>query len=138
MATGRPKGANTVLLFAACALVALGGCSSADPTAEYPDYVSSASVTGDTTLPVGPRNNGVYLSINDEPLPSLDQLTEAERQALTLQMRQLDRDLQTGRITTARYNERLAFLRSLAKNHAPDMISQIERDAARDRAVTAN
>lgn len=72
------------------------------------------------------RNTGTFPNINDERAPALQPLSPEERQAMIARMEELGREHAAGRISTADYQARMAYLRRLAQSHSREMLNRIE------------
>ncbi|MEM9573616.1 MAG: hypothetical protein AAF870_00125 [Pseudomonadota bacterium] len=101
-----------------------------EPAAVAPSNAPS-STSGDIygALPVGPRDTGTYPDIRSDPVPRLSNGTSADVEALSGQMQALADAHAAGRISTESYNQRLAYLQRLARNHSSDMLEQIGEPA---------
>ncbi len=93
--------------------------------------VAPASTSTDLygSLPKGPRNTGTYPEMGVDPVSRLAPVSQAELDALTAQMQALAADHEAGRISTAVYQQRLAYLQALARQHSSDMLEQIGEPA---------
>lgn len=80
-------------------------------------------------LPTGPSDTGTFPDFTNEPEPRIVSDPGQDVEALTNQMIALADDHEAGRISTAAYQKRLAYLRALAKNHSTDMLAQIGEPA---------
>lgn len=78
-----------------------------------------------STPSIAVRKTGAYPNINVEPEPSLQQIGDAESAQLIQQMTQLKADHASGRISTAQYNQQLAFLQRLSRTHSSDSLKKI-------------
>lgn len=78
---------------------------------------------------MGPRDTGTYPDLGSDPVPRIAAGTGADVEALSGQMKALADAHSAGRISTAAYNQRLAYLRRLARNHSSDMLEQIGEPA---------
>ncbi len=81
-------------------------------------------------LPTGPRNTGTYPEIGVDPVSRIESVSQAEIDAVTVQMQLLAADHEAGRISTAVYQQRLAYLQALARRHSSDMLEQIGEPAS--------
>lgn len=98
------------------------------PTAPADTAVSTSSdIYAD--LPTGPRDTGTYPDLRNEPRVRIVDKPGEDVEALTSQMTALADAHKAGRISTAAYNRRLAYLRKLANNHSSDMLEQIGEPA---------
>lgn len=80
-------------------------------------------------LPTGPNDTGTYPDLRVEPKVQIVSKPGEDVETLTDQMIALADAHESGRISTAAYNQRLAYLRKLANNHSTDMLAQIGEPA---------
>ena len=109
----------------------------ASQTSQSPDVQSDSTPAPASTpadfygnLPTGPRNTGTYPEIGVDPVSRIETVSQAEIDALAAQMRLLATDHEAGRISTAVYQQRLAYLQALARRHSSDMLEQIGEPAS--------
>ena len=115
---------------------------SAEISTSVPTVVNQKSVselnsvtpppTGDelyANLPTGPNDTGTYPDLRVEPKVQIVSKPGEDVEALTDQMIALADAHKAGRISTAAYNQRLAYLKKLANNHSSDMLAQIGEPA---------
>ncbi|MEO1701900.1 MAG: hypothetical protein AAFR71_07580 [Pseudomonadota bacterium] len=98
----------------------------ASQTTSTGEATPQQAVTDDDLVPnVVLRNTGTYPNINDEREPSLQQFTPQEQERLSAYMAQLRAQHDGGTISTAQYQQQLAFLQNLARTHSRDALRQI-------------
>lgn len=107
---------------------------SADLSTEPPTELADNSPSSTTdelysNLPTGPSDTGTYPDISSDPEARILAETGEDLEVLTNQMNALADAHEAGRISTAAYNRRLAYLRNLARNHSADMLAQIGEPA---------
>lgn len=73
-----------------------------------------------------PRDTGTFPTVNTEPPPATNQMTDAERARLLAEMNALRNQHERGQVDTEAYRKRLLYLQQLARNHSKDKIRQIE------------
>jgi hypothetical protein len=74
----------------------------------------------------GPTNTGAFPNINNEAAPSQNQITDAERAAMLVEMQALQAQLDAGRVPTSSSQARLAELQRLAATHSDEVLCRIE------------
>lgn len=72
------------------------------------------------------RNTGAFPNINNEPPPSQNQITDAERAAMMAEMQALQAELDAGRVPTESSAARMAELQRLAATHSAEVLRRIE------------
>lgn len=107
---------------------AVAGCASGNVDGAGDGSLPPAAFSAaDSTLSSGgPRDTGTFPNINEEPLPSLNQISDTEKADLERQLIALRAEHDRGRITTAQYRQRLAYLQRLARTHSADTIRDIQ------------
>jgi len=90
----------------------------------------SAPVAGQPLVPVPSSgaaiNTGAFPNINNEPPPSPNQITDAERAAMTAELQALQAELDAGRVPTESSAARMAELQRLAATHSAEVLRRIE------------
>lgn len=69
---------------------------------------------------------GAFPNINDEPPPSENQITDAERAVMMAEMQALQAELDAGRVPTESSAARMAALQRLAATHSAEVLRRIE------------
>lgn len=72
------------------------------------------------------RDTGAFPNINNEPPPSQNQITDAERVAMMAEMQALQAELDAGRVPTGTSAARMAELQRLAATHSAEVLRRIE------------
>lgn len=72
------------------------------------------------------RDTGAFPNINNEPAPSPNQITDAERAAMMAELQALQAELDAGRVPTETSAARMAELQRLAATHSAEVLRRIE------------
>ena len=97
---------------------------------EFPQAPDTAQTTtfdaAEAVSSGAPRDTGTFPTVNTEPAPATNQITDAEQARLLSEMNALRAQHQSGQVNTEAYRQRLLYLQRLARNHSQDKIRQIE------------